>query len=96
MVRSEPVRGIKNLRSNLVKHYDVDASEYITAIRSRNTNSENTNESSGLRRSPIPHLRRGHERVVNGQRTWIRDMLINVRSEDDIAFVDKRIAYVVK
>jgi len=96
VVRSEPVRGIKNLRSNLVKHYDVDASEYITAIRSRNTNSESPNESSGLRRSPIPHLRRGHERVVNGQRTWIRDMLINVRSEDDIAFVDKRIAYVVK
>ena len=65
-------------------------------VNVRNANSDNPKESSGLRRSPIPHLRRGHERVVNGQRTWIRDMLINVRSEDDIAFVDKRIAYVVK
>ena len=96
VVRSEPLKGIKKLRSNHVQHYDVDASEYITAIRTKNNKTNQYKGVTGTRRSPIPHLRRAHERIINGQRVWIRDMLVNVRSEDDIAFVDKRIAYVAK
>lgn len=79
-----------------IPHYDVNASEYITAIRSSSKRSGAQKDANSPRRSPIPHLRRGHERIQNGKRTWIRDMLINVRSEGDVAFVDKRIAYVVK
>ena len=96
VVRSEAVKGIKNLHSNNVQHYDVDAPEYITAIRSGSSDTGKRREGSGTRRSPIPHLRRGHERITNGKRTWVRDMLINVKAEGDVAFVDKRLAYVLK
>lgn len=96
IVRSKPVQGVKSLRSNAVQHYDVDAPEYITAIRSGGSDTGHRKEVSGTRRSPIPHLRRGHERITNGKRTWVRDTLINVKAEGDVAFVDKRLAYVLK
>ena len=89
----------KLMRSSInqkVPHYNVDASEYITAIRSSSKSSVAKKGENSQRRRPIPHLRRGHERILNDKRIWIRDMLINVRSESDVAFVDKRIAYVVK
>ena len=96
VVRNEPVKGLKSQRSNDVQHYDVDAPEYITAIRSGGSDTGHRKEVSGTRRSPIPHLTLGHERITNGKRTWVRDMLINVKAEGDVAFVDKRLAYVRK
>lgn len=70
--------------------YDVDASEYFTALRS----SKSAEHRGGIHASPIPHLRRAHERVLqNGKRIWIPSTLINVRSEGDIAFVERRKAY---
>lgn len=71
-------------------HYEVDASEYFTALRS----GANAEASGGTHASPMPHLRRAHERVLaNGKRIWIPTSLINVRSEGDIAFVERRRAY---
>ncbi|XXK32554.1 hypothetical protein ACMAY7_07180 [Rhodobacteraceae bacterium nBUS_24] len=87
---------MKSSLSQRIPHYDVDASEYITAIRSKSNTSENIKSRKSLRRSPIPHLRRGHERISGGKRIWVRDALINVKKEGDVAFVEKRLAYVVK
>ena len=71
-------------------HYDVDASEYFTALGS----AKSTANRSGTHASPLPHLRRAHERVLpNGKRIWIPSALINVRNEGDIAFVERRKSY---
>lgn len=71
-------------------HFDVDASEYFSALNS----TANTTNLGGTHASPIPHLRRAHERVLqNGKRIWIPSSLINVRNEGDIAFVERRKAY---
>ncbi|NNU81051.1 hypothetical protein HMH01_11440 [Halovulum dunhuangense] len=70
--------------------YEVDAAEYITALRSTPLSSDH----GGTHASPIPHLRRAHERMLaSGKRIWVRSALINVRSEGDIAFVERRKAY---
>ncbi len=72
-------------------HYNVDAREYFTALRAQKPSTKG----SGTHASPIPHLRRAHERILaNGSRTWIRSALINVRREGDIAFVERRKSYV--
>jgi hypothetical protein len=70
--------------------YNVDSSEYFTALGSA-AKAENF---GGTHASPIPHLRRAHERVLqNGKRIWIPSTLINVRNEGDIAFVERRKSY---
>lgn len=77
-------------KSLIPAHYNVDASEYFTALGS----AKNTANHGGTHASPIPHLRRAHERVLpNGQRIWIPSALINVRNEGDIAFVERRKSY---
>jgi len=77
-------------KSVIPGHYDVDASEYFTALVSSNNPADN----GGTHASPIPHLRRAHERVLaNGKRLWIPSALVNVRNEGDIAFVERRKAY---
>lgn len=77
-------------KSSIPAHYDVDASEYLSALRS----STGSAARNGTHASPIPHLRRAHERVLpNGSRIWIQSALINVRSEGDIAFVERRKGY---
>lgn len=71
-------------------HYDIEVSEYLTALRSN----VESNDRGGGHSSPIPHLRRAHERVLaSGKRIWVSSALINVRSEGDIAFVERRKAY---
>lgn len=77
-------------KSPIPARYDVDASEYFTALAS----AENTEQRGGTHASPLPHLRRAHERVLqSGKRIWIPSTLINVRSEGDLAFVERRKAY---
>lgn len=71
-------------------HYDVDAAEYLTALRAE----KESHDRGGTHASPIPHLRRAHERVLaNGSRIWVSFSLVNVRNEGDISFVEKRKAY---
>ncbi|WP_170329812.1 hypothetical protein [Ruegeria arenilitoris] len=71
-------------------HYNVDAGEYLSALGSELTDTDN----GGTHASPIPHLRRAHERVLSsGKRVWVSSALVNVRSEGDIAFVERRKAY---
>lgn len=77
-------------KSTIPARYDVDASEYFTALGS----AESTKRGGGTHSSPMPHLRRAHERVLqDGKRIWIPSALINVRSEGDVAFVERRKAY---
>lgn len=71
-------------------HYHVDATEYFSALGA----SAHASNRGGTHASPIPHLRRAHERVLaSGERIWIPSSLINVRNEGDIAFVERRKAY---
>lgn len=74
----------------LPAHYRVDATEYITALGGTSP----ARNAGGTHASPIPHLRRAHERVLaDGRRIWIPSALVNVRSEGDIAFVERRKGY---
>ena len=74
-------------------HWVVNSKEYLTALNSGSGDGR-CRSGDGSRASPIPHLRRAHERVIaDGRRLWIPSMLVNVRSEGDIAFVEKRKAY---
>jgi len=74
----------------LPAHYRVDAAEYITALGGAST----ARDAGRTHASPIPHLRRAHERVLaDGRRIWIPSALVNVRSEGDIAFVERRKGY---
>lgn len=71
-------------------HYELDGSEYFTALCASQSNSRG----EAGHASPLPHLRRAHERVLaNGKRIWIPSALVNVRNEGDIAFVERRKAY---
>ena len=79
-----------------ISHYNVDAKEYITPIRSGSDKSGKLSGRQGLRKSPVPHLRRAHERVSRDKRIWVKDTLVNVKKEGDFTFVEKRLAYVVK
>jgi hypothetical protein len=77
-------------KSCIPAHYNVDAAEYFTALGS----SQSSNELGGTHASPIPHLRRAHERVLpSGKRIWIPSALVNVRNEGDVAFVERRKSY---
>lgn len=75
-------------------HWQVDASEYFTALRHTGGSG---GEAKACHASPIPHIRRGHWRnLASGQQTWVRDCLVNVSSQEQGAFVErerKRIAY---
>ena len=83
-------RRVRQGKHPLPAHYDVDAAEYLTALRTE----RDSQDRGGTHASPIPHLRRAHERVLgNGKRIWVSSSLVNVRNEGDISFVEKRTAY---
>jgi hypothetical protein len=91
--RLENQRRSKKGQRPLPAHYRVDAAEYITALGGTSP----AREAGGTHASPIPHLRRAHERVLaDGRRIWIPSALVNVRSEGDIAFVERRRGYLSK
>lgn len=86
----ENARRARQGKTVIPSHYDVDAAEYFTALGS----AKDMANRGGTHASPIPHLRRAHERVLsNGKRIWIPSALINVRSEGDISFVERRKSY---
>ncbi len=75
------------------EHYRVNTNEYLVALRAPSTSSSGDTE-LGSRASPLPHLRRAHERVLpSGNRIWVQSALVNVRREGDLAFVDRRMGY---
>ena len=91
--RHNPQKGGKRvLRAG---HVRFDTKPYFTALTVKKPVTDPVE--TGGRRSPIPHLRRGHVRTYeNGTTRWIRDMLVNCKSEDDLAFTEGRQAYVVR
>ncbi|WP_299827096.1 hypothetical protein [uncultured Roseobacter sp.] len=82
---------VKRGKPAIPSHWDVGTAEYLTALGS----SFKTNAvASSSHASPIPHLRRAHEReLAGGKRIWVSSALVNVRSEADIAFVERRKGY---
>jgi hypothetical protein len=54
----------------------VDAEHYYQAMRN--------SETKGTHASPVPHLRRGHIRNWKERQIWIRDMLINCKSINEL------------
>lgn len=83
-------RRIRAGKTPIPAHYNTDAGEYLTALNSP----KESVDRGGARASPRPHLRRAHERVQSdGKRSIIPPALVNVRTEGDIAFVERRKAY---
>lgn len=76
-------------------HWQINASEYFTALR--HTGASSGGDAKASHASPIPHIRRGHSRTLSsGKQTWVRDCLVNVKSQTQEAFVERsraRIAY---
>ena len=72
-------------KSRLPRVTYVDAEHYYEAVRN--------SDSKGTHASPVPHLRRGHIRHWKDRDIWIRDMLINCKSINEI---DQREKYQVK
>lgn len=54
----------------LVRVTHVDTAHYVAGLRNASQR--------GTHASPVPHLRRGHRRVLaSGRETWVRDALVN-------------------
>lgn len=75
--------------------YDrVYSDEYITAVQARQNHKS---RSDGHHSSPIPHIRMGHWRHYStGERSFIRDTLVNVREETRATFRSTRSHYTIK
>jgi len=70
----------------------VDTALYFTAVKGQAATSRTVG--GGSHRSPVPHLRRGHWRSLrDSRRVWVRDCLVNVRSEGAASFVERRDGY---
>jgi hypothetical protein len=69
------------------------STDYVTTVLAKprhKTGAARGGESDEKRRSPIAHLRRGHIRTYgDGDQIWIRDMLVGVKHEDELSFVER-------
>jgi hypothetical protein len=73
----------------------VDSSGYVTAIQSRHERNKKT--PTGSHASPIPHMRIGHWRhYQTGEKSFVRDTLVNATDDMREAFVSHRSHYTVK
>lgn len=89
--RIRPERGTKRPRK--AGYIRFHTGPYFTALNAP----VRERQSAGTHASPKPHIRRGHVRTLHsGQQVWIREQLIGVRSEHELAFVETRRAYVRK
>jgi len=85
----------KNRKPPLPSHIEVDSAPYVTAILARREGRRLAQ--GGHHASPVPHIRRGHVRVyASGQRSIIRETLVNVTADARSAFVSKRSHYEVR
>lgn len=75
----------------------IDSKPYVTAIMSRQQRSHDRASLGGTHASPIVHLRIGYWRnYQSGERSFIRDTLVNATDEMRNAFIANRSHYVVK
>ena len=74
----------------------VDSSGYVTAILARKSGARSESQ-GGTHASPIPHVRMGHVRhYKSGERSIIRDTLVNATDDMRETFKSNRSHYVVK
>jgi hypothetical protein len=62
-------------------HWRVDTAGYVTALSARGRRARKE-AGGGHHASPIPHIRRGHQRRYENKTIWIADALVNVRDPD--------------
>jgi hypothetical protein len=79
---------LKNGKPPIPAHWHVHTGPYVTALTSRGQRRKDAQ--GGHHSSPIPHLRRGHKRVLNayhgGQTIWVRDAVVNVKDGKEMPF----------
>ena len=74
-------------------HDVIDSGPYVTALIARHSGQAAV-PGGGHHASPIAHIRRGHFRnYATGQRTFIRETLVNVTEDARRSFVSKRSHY---
>jgi hypothetical protein len=73
----------------------VNSASYVTAILAKKHRERN--DMGGTHASPVMHIRSGHWRKYkSGEKSFIRDTLVNATDEMRQAFISKRSHYVVK
>jgi len=86
---------VKRGKSRIPPYRRIDSSGYVTAIQRRQE--RNKDSQGGHHASPIPHMRIGHWRhYQTGEKSFIRDTLVNATEEMRNVFVSHRSHYVVK
>lgn len=74
-----------------------DTKSYFTALKDKRSSSAGSRHGGGggTHASPRAHVRRGHVRHnKDGSVSWVRECLVGARTDDILAFVEGRIAYV--
>lgn len=88
--RGVPMRSFPKTKNAPVARTEFSTGPYFSALGP----SAEKKAPTGTHRSPVPHIRRGHLRKYRDGRTvWIRDMLVGVRTEDELSFAERRVAY---
>lgn len=85
------VRPTKTSRKGRIQNIGVikPRTDYFTALKNKPRN--RTAHQGGTHASPIPHIRRGHLRTyADGRQTWVRDCVVNVASEGELSFLERR------
>jgi len=86
---------LKNKKKPIPPYRKVESDPYVTAIMHRRTTGSGL--PTGTHASPVPHVRIGHWREYKtGERTFIRDTLVNVSDEQREQFVATRSHYMFK
>jgi hypothetical protein len=67
-------------------HWHVHTGPYVTALTHRDQRHKNAQ--GGHHASPVPHLRRGHRRILSayhgGQTIWVRDAVVNIKDGKEL------------
>lgn len=86
---------VKSRKPPLPSHIEVRSEPYVTAILARRAGRRAAQ--GGHHASPVPHIRRGHIRVLaNGTRSIIRETLVAVNAEARASFQSQRSHYEVR
>lgn len=86
---------IRNGKPTIPPYRQVDSSTYVTAIMAKHINKRE--HQGGTHASPIMHVRHGHWRnYKSGEKSFVRDTLVNATAEMRDQFISQRSHYVVK
>jgi hypothetical protein len=86
---------VKNRKPIIPPYRKVDSAYYTTAMLRQTTGQKEAQ--GGTHASPVPHIRQGHWRnYTSGERTFIRDTLVNATPEMREYFKTSRSMYKVK